>query len=303
MVRFEIPCVLPFSREDFWRLRSCPSFLAFIVSDGLLKSLEATQPTVGADGWATREQTYVPANVDCPAVVRAVVGETRFGVTDIQRWNDVEAPFVQEFAIRPSFLSALSRTWGTLTVEDVGDGDVALDVVAAEAYDEAEDEGYGYGGEDESTRSTASAGASTEGDGDADDDDFNGERCKHTVRGEARVSILTVGWFVERAIIHNLRLFYNEYPKSVARFRTRIVNEYANGDASIDISVVVDRLLAADMKRQAEFAAQKLAKANVVGLSEDDRNGSACGSSSDDVLSDSDDYSVDYGAVEEDELC
>jgi hypothetical protein len=70
-----------------------------------------------------------------------------------------------------------------------------------------------------------------------------GERCRHVVAGECRVSILTVGWFVERSIVHNLKSFYREYPESVARFRACLVDEYADGDHTVPMSVVIDRFL------------------------------------------------------------
>jgi hypothetical protein len=286
MVRFEVSCTLPFSRRDFWRLRATPTFMSYIVRDGLLRTFTSTPATSQPDGSSTRQQSYVPANVDCPAVVRAVVGDTAFGVTDTQRWNDDERLYVQEFTIRPSFLSALSRTEGTL----------ALEVVPAVVEDDEDGDG---------------SGASTEGDGELDED-CGAEQCAHVVRGEVRVSILTVGWFVERAIAHNLRLFYDDYPKTVGRFRRFIVEEYANGDESVPISVVVDRVLAADAKRAAEAAAADededacadvLAKAQMSLAGHVKDRECAASSSVGDSDDESEIASIDYNAVEEDVLC
>ncbi|CDF38127.1 unnamed protein product [Chondrus crispus] len=76
------------------------------------------------------------------------------------------------------------------------------------------------------------------------------ERCVHVVSGETRVSILTVGWFVERAIVHNLKNFYAMYPASVMRFRQKLYAEFAEGDESVNCSVVVDRLLERDLQER-----------------------------------------------------
>jgi hypothetical protein len=266
MVRFEVSCELPFDAADFWRLRASAAFLRHIVDDGMLARMSATPPVDAGGGWSSRELSYVPANVECPAIVRAVVGDTAFGVTDCQRWQDgvvgERGARVQEFNIRPDFLTGLSRTFGTLIVCDVEADDhemveeeEAVDVPEAEqAADAAE-----AGKEGSETASADGSAVSTEGSARRV---RKRARCLHVVRGETRVSVPTVGWFVERAIAHNLRVFYRDYPGSVARFRDAIVERYAGGDDSVPIEVVVDRLLEAEAREAAEAAAAAEAATN-----------------------------------------
>lgn len=269
MVRFEVACELPFGQRDYWRIRATPTFLQFIVEDGLLRTMQTTPVVVAPDGTASREQFSVPGKVDCPAVVRAVVGDTLFGVTDCQSWNDEQAPYVQQFKIRPSFLASVSRTSGTLHVEQLPasndnneltrriqstcDGR-SITIEASTAENEAQDA-------DKSNPNDLSAALSTTAQRDveaikpestsSDKDELawtrelpSSERCLHIVRGETRVSIITVGWFVERAIAHNLRLFYDSYPATVARFRQKLVERYADGNPLVPLSEIVDRYLA-----------------------------------------------------------
>lgn len=252
MVRFNIECDLPFSREDFWRIRASPSFLAFIVQDGLLKKMEATPVVDDPDGWATRKQHYCPAKVDCPDFIRAVVGDTMFEVDDYQRWHDDQRPFQLDFNIKPSFLANLSKTYGTLRVEHSDDKDDVADDLESVMDDGSE-------GLDaaESADGLSSGGSSTDADGsESDSSDCErgdaaslvaalppSERSVHVVSGETRVSILTVGWFVERAIVHNLKSFYKDYPNTIMRFRQKLYDEFATGDESVDVRTVVDRLL------------------------------------------------------------
>lgn len=69
------------------------------------------------------------------------------------------------------------------------------------------------------------------------------EKCLLEVSGRTCVRIITIGWFVERTIVHNLRQFYGDYPATLLRFRRMLYRRFADGDYSVPISVVVDRLL------------------------------------------------------------
>lgn len=300
MVRFHIACDVPFPRAEFWRMRAAPGFLRFVVSDGLLKSICASPAQYDEHGVGRREQQYTPASVDCPAVVRAVVGDTLFEVRDEQTWNDALRPFAQEFKIRPSFLAGLSKTAGWLTLEEVpteSEGAEEEEEVMGDV-DEGDD-GEGAGGtgatdalaltEDVSVAGTGSEGSGTDPDAEGSEGSDAGgvdarpggasdvwaalpreERCVHVVEGETRVAIMTVGWFVERSIVHNLRLFYAEYPKTLARFRTFIYDRFAGGDYSVPVAEVVDRFLADDAERERESRAEELAAATKDAISRDD---------------------------------
>lgn len=241
MVAFDIHCDLPFSRHDFWRLRASPRFLAFVVEDGLLKKMHASDAAEDHDGWQNRVQHYCPAKVDCPDFIRAIVGDTMFEVDDYQRWHDEQEPFQLQFRIKPSFLASMSKTYGTLRVEDVDhdrmdDGSEPADgsSVSGSATDPD--------GSDNGDASDSSDSESTDPDRLISNLPLE-ERCVHVVSGETRVSILTVGWFVERAIVHNLKNFYKLYPATVMRFRQKMYAEFAGGDYTVDCAVVVDRLL------------------------------------------------------------
>lgn len=243
------------SRDDFWRIRATPTFLDFIVDDGLLKSM-TTSATAGPseDGSCTRELAYVPAKVDCPGIVRGVVGDTAFAVRDEQCWNDVleERRYRQSFKIRPSFLTALSRTFGELRIEavDIGENEGSDGSDGSDRCSETESGSGSEGAKEEEEEE-----AEEEGEGKVWTRLPSSERCMHVVEGETRVSIMTVGWFVERSIAHNLRLFYREYPKTVGRFRTFLVDKYGGGDGEVPMALVVDRFLEEEAEKIANMKA------------------------------------------------
>lgn len=334
MVRFNIECTIAFPQREFWRIRDTPSFIRFVVDDGLLKGMSSTKPVVGDDGWLTREQQYCPAHVDCPDFIRPIVGETMFEVKDFQRWNEDVQPFHLNFTIRPTFLTALSNTRGELSIErfpgddgedtreeeDVRNDDNEMveqkqklvkdeiDNAKSERCDDceekdkpkAEDEddkpSYKPAATDTPLKSTparprsaedlvseigsTSTGTSTDSDSDnteasesSDDDESNhcdplvgieqlppSEKSIHRVIGQTRVRILTLGWFVERAIVHNLRQFYKGYPLTLFRFRRKLYREFACGDMSVPISVVVDRYMEREKEQMAQELAEKAAE-------------------------------------------
>lgn len=308
MVRFRIECQLPFSREDYWRLRSSRGFLDFVVQDGLLKKMEASPVETAHDGWNTRIQYYCPAHVDCPPMIRAIVGDTMFAVDDYQRWNDHLAPFRQDFTIRPSFLTSISKTSGVLLVETFRPRSSSDD--HRERFG-AEDDGHAMSKDsrnpvfkDDVLTSTAQYDradvvenareehlSTTDASTDADDSengestdvsDMEGpnepsdvhavlsaipsaEKLRHVVLGETRVSIPTLGWLIERAIVHNLRNFYNDYPATVTRFRQKLYRQFAGGDKSVPCSVVVDRFLENEAKCLDQSQEQGKSSSSLVG--------------------------------------
>ncbi|OSX75802.1 hypothetical protein BU14_0219s0002 [Porphyra umbilicalis] len=128
-----------------------------------------------------------------PDFVRSLVGPTLFEVTDEQVWDAAPgAPPVQSFRITPSFLTQLSTTYGVLSVRPA----------AAEP---------GSGGDAPPLPADVAARPTIGG--------APVSWCTHTIDGTARVRLVGVGGFVERSILHNLRLFYHEYPATIDRFR------------------------------------------------------------------------------------
>lgn len=239
----------------------------------MLKEMTATEPVYDDDGWATRVQHYCPKNVDCPDMIKAVIGDTMFAVSDQHRWNEAIRPHHLQFFIRPSFLSGLSRTTGELCLEKH-----PLDV--SDEHDSYPPKSPCQLGEMRSASSSendlASAGSTTDPDtSDSSDTELEeciesfiehlppSEKSVHVVSGETRVSILTLGWFIERAIVHNLRNFYKEYPATVARFRKRLYQDYAGGDLSIPVGSVIDRMLDLEEKQKAEEAMEEQKQAMI----------------------------------------
>ncbi|CAN8067777.1 unnamed protein product [Agarophyton chilense] len=244
MVQFRIECTLPFSAEHFWRIRDAPSFLAFVVQDGLLKDMRATEPIQEVDGWASRVQHYTPKDVDCPDMIRTFIGDTMFAVSDEQRWNARERPFHLHFFIRPTFLANLSRTFGELSLEQCG---AQLDQPFSPEEQQLETSSAGSTSDPESGEENDEQTA-VQSTSDYLDALSAEEKSVHVVSGETKVNIMTLGWFIERAIVHNLRKFYDKYPPTVIRFRKKLYNDFADGDTSVPISVVIDRFMESEQK-------------------------------------------------------
>lgn len=267
MVNFSVSCVLPLRADLFWRIRACPAFLAFLTSDGILAEIGVTRPAGPSDrgpSWRTRHVSYLPANVDVPRAVRALVGDAGFRVTDVQVWEErgdaavaaeSEAAegdeqhgvgeWVQEFRIRPGFLPGVTKTEGTLCVRECG-ASVGSSAFSDDASESDGCDGYDGGESSESSESSESVSEDSsvaESDGRSRGEDDR-DCCEHVVTGEARVLVPTLGWFVERAIVHNLRAFYVKYPETVGRFREWMVEKYGADGAGMD--EVVDRMLAAE---------------------------------------------------------
>lgn len=257
----------------------------------MLKDITVSAPVEDEDGWSTRELVYSPMKVDCPEFIRAIVGDTMFVVTDIQRWNDNIRPCHLSFQIRPSFLTSLSQTNGELLLEafPVTDKEAPQDerrdstlssddddaAIAKSHYNNANNNASNKHLPEESDKShmpeetgseIESAGPDTETENetiDSSDDDETTDASTTTglgrlppedksifrVMGQTKVRILTLGWFVERAIVHNMRLFYRDYPTAVYAFRQKLYRDFADNDQSVPISEVVDRLLQSEAEQ------------------------------------------------------
>lgn len=346
MVRFNIECTVAFPQREFWRIRDSPSFIRFIVEDGILKRMTTTEPVVEADGWLSRTQVYCPAHVDCPDFIRPLVGDTMFEVSDFQRWKEEVKPYNLSFVIRPTFLTSLSNTRGELSIEKFpGDNSTEADsktpaystnanfkTTPVHHNSDNDNDNASADGSADSVRLTADGITSEVDSEDSNCQDLEPQKCCdklsdddvelpsrrakccstrsrsaddlvseidsasvdsvnstdresdhadscddeddaavktdpnayidrlppsdksiHRVVGHTRVRILTLGWFVERAIVHNLRQFYKSYPATVLRFRRKLYREFARGDSSVPVSVVVDRFL----QHEAKIASQQ----------------------------------------------
>lgn len=198
-------------------------------------------------GWKTRSQYYCPTieKVDCPPIVSNFIGDSAFAVQDFHRWNDKLEPYRMHFHIKPSFLTSVSKTTGIMSVrpwdrEDTTKGDERLS--SADGSTDLE-------GSELSDMDEGRENLNVE---DYMDSLPSDQKSVHMIEGDTRVSILTVGWFVERAIIHNLRKFYKLYTGTIVRFRKKLYKEYADCDETVPVSVVVERYMEAEERRQAE---------------------------------------------------
>lgn len=157
----------------------------------------------------TRVQTYVPATVEIPDIVKPVFDDSYIEITDTQTWDDT-TPLRQSFSIRPGVLADFVKSEGQVVMEALSDG-----------------------------------GAVINGEGkDAKRGDLRGvDGCLHVLSGECRVSIPFVGWYVEQAIVANMTTFYDAYPKHVKAFVDLVVKRW--GDGSVEsLRDAVDRMLA-----------------------------------------------------------
>jgi len=219
---FSISCELPLSARDMWRIRA-----------------SAGSKGPDEDGYHKRTQRYVPTKVDCPDFLRRIIGDALFDVTDEQKWNedDPDVPYCQHFSIRPTHLANFCVTTGQLKLASVpADDNPNNGNNTDDNLDDVTDD------ECESDVSQSSS------DGDASPLSLFSyvpphERCTHVVEGTTKVNLPAAGWAVERAIIHNLRVFYEIYPTAVGNFRKKLYEKFSNGNHNLSISEVIDRFL------------------------------------------------------------
>lgn len=193
---FHIETFLPIPADLLWRVRVSKPFMSHLVSNGALNRMDATPARLvsGQRSIYTRVQTYVPATMEIPDIVKAVFDDSYIEITDTQTWDEGR-PLRQSFSIRPGVMSDYVRTEGEIRMQEVGD-------VAGE-----------------------------------------GGGCLQVLSGECRVSMPFLGWYVEQAIVANMRTFYEGYPGHVAAFVDMVVNRW--GDGRIEsLRQAVDNMLA-----------------------------------------------------------
>ena len=79
-LEFQVDCVLNWTREDFWKIMSHPSFFEFLVKDGCLKRISATEAEYhDSDELFRRVRTYVPKHVDASEMLLRLVGDGVLG--------------------------------------------------------------------------------------------------------------------------------------------------------------------------------------------------------------------------------
>lgn len=265
MTTFTIACELPLSPEDMWRIRATAGFRRHVVEYGLLKRLDCSAARPDKDGYCKRTQRYVPTKIDCPAFLRNIIGDSMFDVTDEQRWCDDDSALSQQFCIRPTHFAGLSCTAGVLTLASLQHAETQrrprtlpegseIDASSSDSSTPNSDSGF-----------ISSDGGASGSDGTIElDSEFTArssepsqfdsipqrERCVHVISGDTKVSVPGAGWLVERSIVHNLKTFYNMYPGCVSAFRQKLYDQFADGDTSVAISVVINRFLKYEEKTE-----------------------------------------------------
>lgn len=139
---FSVEVKLSIPADVLWRVRASKQFMSFLVSQGALNRMDASLPrTLPASRTAySRVQTYVPAEVSIPDMIKPIIDDSYIEITDTQTWDDVEKPLEQTFQIQPSFLPNLVKSNGRLSVKPLesdlanneADGSSCLHTVSGE---------------------------------------------------------------------------------------------------------------------------------------------------------------------------
>lgn len=190
---FSVSVSLNIPHDLLWRVRASKSFMRFLVSNGALNKMDATEAQYvdASETLRTRTQTYVPAEISIPEIVRPLFDDSHIEVRDIQTWDET-APYVQTFDIKPGIMADIVKSTGRLTLEAYGE---------------------------------------------------KGTHCMQTIAGECDVGIPLLGWYVEQAIIANMKSFYKEYGRHVDSFVSMVVQKYGDGTRG-SLRKGIDRLCA-----------------------------------------------------------
>lgn len=214
---FKFTVKLNISRRLLWRIRATKTFMNFLVSDGALNRMDATVAKTPSDTKSTtmrtRKQTYVPGNVAIPDIIKPIIDDSYIEITDSQTWDEA-IPYVQKSVVHPTILGDVITTTATLTMaldnDCVANGDVI--------------------------------------DGDVEDKEQI-QSCLHTLSGNVTVSIPFLGYYVEQAVVSNMKQFYSTYADHVANFVEMTVKKYGDGTRS-SLPQAIDRLLAEEKTRE-----------------------------------------------------
>jgi len=272
VLRFRVECELNWRREDFWRVMSHPAFLQFLVEDGCLKRITATEAEYHApDDVFRRVRTYVPKTVEASEMLLRVVGDSLLEVHDHQAWNHAREPFVVAYDIRPTFLREFIETKGLLMLFaspdeaaeqlDASELDLAQAAAstAATAAKPVQVEAKQASKANGSTKGNpnGAVGAAdigeTGGDGSeglkaaAEECAGGGDGMVHVVTGACSVKMFYVGQFLEQAVRNNMLTFYRHYPRHCAAFKRYVVQEVlrARGEKKTNEKFKSERVAAA----------------------------------------------------------
>lgn len=117
---FHVEVSLPIPADLFWSLRASRQFTSYLVTAGALNRLESSQPRLvaGDPSRYTRVQTYVPATMEIPDIIKPIIDESYIEVCDTQTWDVVAGDELrQSFNIRTSIMADLVKTSGFLFIK------------------------------------------------------------------------------------------------------------------------------------------------------------------------------------------
>lgn len=78
------------------------------------------------------------------------------------------------------------------------------------------------------------------------DDDDRG-CCWHTLSGSVSVSVLFLGYYVEQAVLTNMKSFYDNYPAHIDDFIDFVLMKFGDGTRR-NLTTAIDRMLAEEKK-------------------------------------------------------
>lgn len=116
---FRIRVELDIRRDVLWKVRATNAYMRFLRENGAIKRMESIDygETNETGTSKTRTLLYVPANVNIPEMIAALIDDCYIEIRDTQTWDDAE-PYTQYFTVCPNILPEVIATTGCLTMDE-----------------------------------------------------------------------------------------------------------------------------------------------------------------------------------------
>ncbi|PXF43617.1 hypothetical protein BWQ96_06626 [Gracilariopsis chorda] len=116
---FRIRVELDIRRDILWKVRATSAYMRFLRANGAIKRMESIDYRETGETTTSKSRTllYVPANVNIPEMIAALIDDCYIEIRDTHTWDDAE-PYVQYFTVRPNILQEVISTTGCLTMEE-----------------------------------------------------------------------------------------------------------------------------------------------------------------------------------------
>lgn len=228
---FEFTVSLDVPRELMWQVRASKTFMQFLVNKGALGRMEATAVTTQEDApsptMKTRRQTYVPGDITIPDIIKPLMDDSYIEVSDKQTWDEA-VPYVQNSTIHPVILGDVICTTACLSLHV--------------------DKSHQFRDDDDVVVDDEVVDCPTSDDDASVDEAVVVERaCLHTLTGSVAVSIPFLGYFVEQAVVTNMKQFYSEYSTHVHAFFDMAMHKYGDGTRE-SLPSAIERIVLEDAK-------------------------------------------------------